>query len=70
MSEVSSVVEHPAGVAELVGVGTLVPTIWCQKCCECDCVRVKEGHRSKSEFFLQSWLCARFMSAVGFSLEL
>ena len=47
VSELSEVAGHPAGVAQLLGVGKK-PHIWCQ-CCECGSrVRVKEKHRRRS----------------------
>ena len=55
VSELSEVAGHPAGVAELLGVGKK-PHIWCQCRERGSCVRVKEKHRRRSIGLLSPYI--------------
>lgn len=55
VSELREVAGHPAGVAQLLGVGKKTH-IWCQ-CCESGSrVRVKEKHRRRSIGLLSPYI--------------
>lgn len=57
VSELSQVAGHPAGVAELLGVGKKNSTHLVSECCECGSrVRVKEKHRRRSIGLLSPYI--------------